>query len=188
MRHVPSLSLALLVAGAPAASAVTHELEVAPRSAEVTFFLEATGHDVNGKFEVGECRVTFDDESGRASGLITLRAPSATTFHEKRDKTMHRKVLKSEAHPLVTFRPARFEGSLPESGSGEVTLLGEVTLVGGTHPLALPARVERTPGGIHFETKFDVPYVEWGLKNPSVIFLRVSKVVQVSVAGDGTLR
>jgi len=34
---------------------------------------------------------------------------------------------------------------------------------------------------------FDVPYEEWGLKNPSTLFLRVGNTVQIDVHAAGTI-
>jgi len=38
------------------------------------------------------------------------------------------------------------------------------------------------------EAVFDVPYVAWGLRNPSMLFLQVSPVVAVTVRTEGSLR
>ena len=38
------------------------------------------------------------------------------------------------------------------------------------------------------EAVFDVSYVAWGLRNPSVLFLQVSPVVAVTVRTEASLR
>jgi hypothetical protein len=37
-------------------------------------------------------------------------------------------------------------------------------------------------------TRFTVPYVEWGMKNPSRLLLRVSKQVEIEVSAKGTIK
>ena len=36
--------------------------------------------------------------------------------------------------------------------------------------------------------KFDVPYVNWGMKDPSTLFLKVDNSVQISIAAAGVLQ
>jgi hypothetical protein len=36
-------------------------------------------------------------------------------------------------------------------------------------------------------TAVDVPYVAWGLRNPSLLFLRVAPIAAVSLRTEGTL-
>jgi hypothetical protein len=35
--------------------------------------------------------------------------------------------------------------------------------------------------------KFPVPYVKWGMKNPSLLFLRVGDAVDIDFRGTGSL-
>ncbi len=180
------IALAALVLTVPALGA-EQVLNLEAESTRVTFTLEATGHDVAGTLFLHTGRIRFDAESGVASGEVSIDARRADTGHKKRDKTMHNKVLDSGHHPLIVFRPERLEGEIAGEGASEVQLHGTVTLLGADHPLTLPTTVEIAGGEVTARTTFAVPYVEWGLHDPSIIFLRVAKVVDVTIAATGTL-
>ena len=100
---------------------------------------------------------------------------------------MHAKVLESEKHPLFHFEPSRIVGRPVDDGSSEVELQGTMTVRGEAHPMMLLARVEVVDGRLTATTTFTVPYVEWGMKDPSFLFLRVAKVVEVTIEAVGTL-
>jgi hypothetical protein len=44
-----------------------------------------------------------------------------------------------------------------------------------------------TPGQEQATTRFSVPYVKWGLKNPSTFILRVSDSVDIDIRASGQL-
>ncbi len=166
---------------------VERVLNLEPESTEVTFTLEATGHDVAGTLYLHTGRIRFDAETGVASGEVSIDARRADTGHKKRDKKMHKKVLDSEHHPLIVFRPERLEGEIAAEDTSEVQIHGTVTLLGADHPLTLPTTVEIKGGEVTARATFAVPYVEWGLHDPSIVFLRVAKVVDVTISAAGTL-
>ena len=58
---------------------------------------------------------------------------------------------------------------------------------GGEHALTMPAEVERDGRSVHATAHFDVPFVEWGMHDPSILFLRVEKTVAVTVETEGHL-
>ncbi len=185
-----ALALALPVLGdvAPKGGQRTEQvLDLEPEATEVTFALEATGHDVAGALYLHTGRIRFDAETGIASGEVSIDVQRAETGNEKRDKTMHKKVLESEQHPLIVFKPERLEGEIAAEGASEVQLIGTVTLLGKEHPMTLPTTVEIAGSEVTARTTFAVPYVEWGLHDPSIIFLRVAKVVDVTISAAGTL-
>jgi len=180
------LALAALVA-VPAARAEEHLLTLDPAATAVHFTVEATGHDVHGSFHITGGAVRFDPATGAASGEIRVDALSAETGNGSRDKTLRGDVLGTERFPVFVFTPERLVGALPESGEAKVELRGVVALHGASHPMTLPATVNVTGDRIKLSAAFPVPYVEWGLHNPSILFLHVADVVQVEIEGEGTL-
>ena len=131
----------------------------------------------------GELR--YDPDSGAISGTITLDATSADTGNRRRDVKMHEDVLVSAKFPRIVFRPASVEGRV--SGESTVKVKGVMTILGRDHTITIPARVTLAANRISARASFDVPYVEWGLKDPSVLMIRVAKKVRVDVLLQGAL-
>ncbi len=158
-----------------------------PGNTTVSFHLGATGHDVEGRMHLTAGEIRFDTEQGTASGKVEIDLKPTETGNPKRDKTMHKKVFETERFPLVVFEPNRFEGALPTSGSGEVEIFGTVAIHGSEHPLSMKAQFEIEGDQFEGTTTFAVPYVDWGLENPSMFVLRVAKNVDVTVKTNGSL-
>jgi polyisoprenoid-binding protein YceI len=178
--------LAVVTAGVPAAAA-HRAVTVDPAASDVAFRLDATGHDVAGHFRLRSGRIEFDPATGTASGDIVVDAVGAETGNKKRDKAMHGKVLESEAFPLFRFSVERVVGSVADSGRSEFELQGTLAIHGGEHPLRVPVTADVEGDRVTASTSFPVPYVEWDMHDPSILFLRVAKIVDVNVAIVGTL-
>ncbi len=169
------------------AGAAQQNLVLDPTTTEVSFTLPATGHDVHGLFKLREAVIRFDDTTGTATGEMIVDAASGETGNNSRDNTMRSKVLESGRFPLVVFTAERLEGSLAESGQSQLTLHGTLRLHGDPHPFALPATVVRQGNQLTVTCQFEVPFLDWGLKDPSIVFLRVGKSVAVTVKAQGKL-
>lgn len=186
---LPALLTLLLLVGwtaAPAAAA-EHELALDSDDTAIRFTLGATGHDVEGSLALRQGHLWIDPESGEARGTLEIDPRRSQTGNTKRDKTLHRKVFEVEHHPLITFTAESFEGTLPERGEGKAELHGTLELVGADHPMTLVLSFEIEDGRFTASTHFLVPFVDWGLHDPSLLFLRVQKVVQVEVEAVGSL-
>ena len=170
------------------ASAEERWVALSPKETSVTFKLEATGHEVNGVLPVQSGRIQFEPGSRTVSGEVTIDARRAVTGNRLRDRQMHDEVLESERFPLIVFRPDRVTGTLPSSGTSDITIHGVVSMHGADHAVTLPARVTQSSDRIRAEMTFDIPYVDWGLRNPSFLFLRVARVVTVTVKLEGDVR
>lgn len=178
---------AMSLGGATTAAADARRWVLDPAASEVSFDVGATGHDVHGTVAVGSGEILFDSANGTASGEIVVGAATAQTGNGKRDATLRDDVFEVLRYPEIRFVARRFTGELPISGSGEVTLEGSLVLLGKEHPLSLPAHVTVSGPQVSAETVFTVPFLDWGLHDPSVFFLRVSNLVAIKVKTKGTL-
>ena len=177
---IASVLLGVVVSALPAAT-VELQIHLPPESTTIDFTLKATMHTVHGTANLERADFTIDTKSGAASGEAVVVSGSADTDNDKRDKKMHGKVLLSATHPRIVIRAERVEGELRLDGASEITLVGTMELIGAEHPIRVPMTVSIDGDTASVEAKFSVPYVEWGLKDPSTFVLRVGKEVPVTV-------
>lgn len=184
---IATFALFTLVTLASAAGASEQTLVLDPKTTEISFTLPATGHDVHGVFVLRSAEIAFDTERGKAVGEVIVDAASAKTGSDSRDKTMHGKVLESAKFPLFVFTAERVEGALAATGESQLTLRGKLSFHGVDHDFALPTTVTRNADQVTAAVRFDVPFIAWGLTDPSIAFLKVGKTVAVTVAAHGRL-
>jgi len=155
-----------------------------PEKTNVSFSLEATWHTVHGTFRVKSGVVRFDPATGAASGAVVVDATSGETGNKRRDRNMYQDVLESERYREITFTPTRVTGSLAAQGESSVAVEGVLRLKEADHAITLPFKVQASAGELKATTGFTVPYIAWGLKNPSTFFLHVADKVDVSVVAS----
>ncbi len=162
-------------------------LDLDPDRTAISFSLPATLHAVNGTMRLERGFIAFEAATGRAQGEVVVSSRSAATGHKGRDRVMHRKVLDSDRFPSMVFYPETVKGSLVDGETVDLVVEGSIELQGELHPIVWLTRVEREADHLSVGIKFDVPYVEWGLTDPSKLLLRVGRVVHVGIHAQGTL-
>jgi polyisoprenoid-binding protein YceI len=183
MRIRLAIALFVLLAGLPAASEEIR-IELDPDTTAISFELKATMHTVHGTAKLASGIFAFDTSTGVATGQAVVEAASADTDNDKRDKKMHDEVLLSAEHPRIVLRADRFEGRLAEAGTSEITFVGSLEVLGRPHPIRIPMSVTVDGDAATVSATFAVPYVEWGLDDPSTFVLRVAKEVPVTIRSD----
>jgi polyisoprenoid-binding protein YceI len=163
------------------------KVTIDPAQTQIDWTLGATMHTVHGTFKLKSGAVTFDAKSGEASGAIVVVAGSGESGNQDRDKDMHTKVLESAKYPEITFLPKRVIGSVAEQGQSNIQVQGRLRIHGADHDVTLSLQVEKTGDDIKASTAFVVPYQEWGMKNPSKMFLHVDNKVDVSISAAGKM-
>jgi polyisoprenoid-binding protein YceI len=161
-------------------------LDPAKTSASIT--LNATLHTVHGKFILRRGELRFDPVTGTVSGEIVFDATSGKTANDGRDHKMHKDVLESAKFPDISFRPDRVEGKVSDSGTSTVQVHGQFGIHGTEHEVTVPVEVRFERDHWKASTHFEVPYVKWGMKNPSNLFLHVGDSVEVEFEGEGALQ
>jgi len=179
------LAAALLVLAAPSFAQSVVELDANRTS--VNFTLGSTLHTVHGTFRLKSGKISLDPESGKISGLVVVDATSGESGNDGRDAKMHREILESKKYPEITFAPLEVPGNLALQGDSPVQVRGVFNLHGQDHEIVVPAAVHFQGSDFVLDANFPVPYIKWGLKNPSTFILRASDTVQVSVHAVGHL-
>ncbi len=184
LSRIALLLAALVLGGAAPADAAETVLHVDPATSQVTFTLGATAHTVHGTFKLKAGDLRFDPATGAVSGAIVVDATSGQTGNSSRDRKMHAEVLESAKFPDVVFTVAKVEG-VEGPGRHDARVTGTIAIHGASHELTVPMKVVLDGNGVEASGTFRIPFVEWGMKDPSVFVLRVEKFVTVEVTVRG---
>jgi len=189
------VALALAVSGAwglppaagPAAGADT-VLNLDAAQSRVHWTVDSALHTVHGTFALKSGTLHFDQETGKAGGEIVVYAPSGESGNGSRDKRMHKEILETAKYPDVVFRPTQIEGKVSAAGPSDVKMNGIFSIHGSEHEVSAQVHAELTGDHWTGTGKFQVPYVSWGIKDPSNFLLKVKPVVDVEVELSGTVQ
>jgi polyisoprenoid-binding protein YceI len=169
------------------AAAPSNELVLAvdPEKSEVHWTLDSSLHAVHGTFKFMRGELRLDPNSGKASGEIVVAATSGDSGNEGRDKKMHKDVLESARFQDIVFKPDRVEGKVAATGTSNVMVHGILTLHGTDHEFGVPVQAELSAGQWKATAKFIIPFIKWGLKNPSNFLLKVKPDVNIEATMSG---
>jgi polyisoprenoid-binding protein YceI len=182
------LLLAAALAAQPAAQ-LSHELslQLDPAQSGADITLAANLHTVKGSFALKRGSIHFDPASGAAGGEIVFDATSGRTGNGSRDNKMHKDVIDSWRYPEIVFRPDHAGGTLAPSGTSTLQVHGTFAIHGAEHAVTFPVDVTLKDNAWTAKASFQVPYEQWGMKNPSFFVLKVGDTVQVDFHATGSI-
>src|SRR5437667_1314284 len=158
-----------------------------PAQSKVHWALGSTVHTVHGSFAFKKGNLLLDISTGKASGEIVVDATSGNSGNDSRDKKMHKEVLESGRYAEIVFRPDRVEGKITPQGTFTVQVHGLFALHGSEHELTVPVQAAFAEDHWAGSAKFNVPFIDWGLKNPGNFLLRVNHAVEIELELKGSL-
>jgi polyisoprenoid-binding protein YceI len=179
------ISLPFLLA--PIAFAQHQTFTVNPDSSQVAFALLGNTHQVHGTFHVQSGTIDFDRTAQSISGSLVVAAGSGDSGDQGRDKKMNTDVLDVAHFAEVSFVPKTFQRTIAASGDSTIQVTGVFTLHGTPHDLTVPMQIHIDGASLTAKAHFTVPYVQWGLKDPSVFILKVAKEVDIDLTLVGRL-
>lgn len=169
------------------APAQQQNFTVDPKASQVAFSLNGNGHRVIGTFQVASGTVEFDRTTRSITGLIVVAAASGSSGDASRDTKMNNQVLDVKRYTEITFLPQRYDGQIAPIGDSSIQVSGTFTLHGTPHDLSVPMQIHIYGAALTASAHFAVPYVRWGLKDPSVFVLKVAKDVVIDLTLTGKL-
>jgi polyisoprenoid-binding protein YceI len=185
MKSFAVFALAAILA--PAALAQHQTFAVNPDASEVKMTLNTTHEVVNGAFHIQSGSIEFDRSAPRMSGSVVVLAGSGKTGNDSRDKKMNKDILKVEQYATVSFEPKTYAGAIALSGDSTIQVTGIFTLLGTPHEITIPILVHLEGSTATAKAHFVVPYVQWGLKNPSFLIWKADNDVAIDLFLAGRL-
>jgi len=161
-------------------------LHLDPSTTQIHWTLNTNLHIVHGTFRLKSNDVKVDPASGDATGLIVIDATSGESGESARDRRMHSAILESARYPTISFRPTHVEGKIDLVTGGPIAVTGAFSLHGQDHPLQIiihmqPQKPGSQPSTNALTTHFSIPFVAWGLKDPSTFIFRTDKEVALDI-------
>ncbi len=185
IRRLLFLVLPLLIVSH--AIAERQSFKVDPDKSDVAMTLGASDHATHGTFHVQTGLIQFDPKTATISGTVVVAAGSGKTGNDSRDKKMTTEVLDAAHFSEVTFAPHTYQGTIAASGDSTIQVTGTFTLHGTPHELTIPMQIHIDGGQCIAKARFIVPYVKWGLKDPSIFILKVAKEVTIDLTLNGII-
>ena len=180
--------LCVSVSGTSIASAQTVSVRFDPSQSKVGWTLPDVLHTVRGTFQLASGNIAFNTQTGTAVGLFTVNEDTGQSGDGTRDNRMRKSVLNIAEFPVAKFQPTHVSGLFHDSGPSTLVVDGIFHLYGANHPLRLSFHVSTANNAVTATTMFDVPYVAWGMHDPSTLFLRVGKSIQMEIDAKGTIQ
>lgn len=152
-----------------------------PAETSLSFSLTGWPHDTHGTFKLKRGLIRVDPASGKMDGSIIADAASGSSGVSLRDARMRSSILDTARFPDIAFAPRQVISHGNPPGEFPVKVRGIMTLHGVQHEFAIDAQIHRDANRVRIESDFVIPYVEWGLENPSILMFTVSKNVDLHV-------
>ncbi len=172
---------------AAAAESRPGTLELDPAKTLIEFRLPGALHATHGKFKLAHGTISADLATGEASGSIVVDARSGDSGIAARDDRMKSSVLEAQKYPEIIFTPRHVDGKLEKDGQFQAKLDGVLTIHGARHEIVTQVQGRLAGNTLSAACHFSVPYVEWGMEDPSLFFLTVAKQVEIDIATAGEI-
>ncbi len=183
-----TIVLVLFAVFAQPLAAQQYTVTLDPAQTTIEYTVDSTLHTVHGTFKLKSGEIHFDPSSGKASGTLVVDATSGDSGNDSRDKKMHQQILESKRYPEITFTPQKISGTFNPSATSQLELSGNFQLKGQDHPLTATIAVDQPRGAqLHAAVHFTIPYIKWGLKDPSTWLLKASDSVALEIQATAKL-
>ncbi len=162
-------------------------IEFEPSHTQIEWTLDSLLHTIHGTFTLKHGAIHFDPASGKATGELVVDATSGESGSGPRDRRMHKEILESPRYADIVFLPDRVEGKVDLAGTSRLQVHGQFKIHGASHEFVLPVETKVAQGQLTATSSFGIPYIQWGMKNPTTLFLKVGDTVQIAINAAGHL-
>ncbi len=175
----------LLALAAPCAFSQQLSVDFDPAASKINWTLVGNVHTVHGTFQLKLGHLNVNPSTGKVDGEFVIETASGESGDNARDKKMRKDVLETDKFPEIRLKVTRLDGVMTTQGTSKVRAIGQMLIHGASHDIDIPVQVNVNGTELSGKGTFEVPYVDWGMKNPSNFLFKVNKTVQIELAGVG---
>jgi polyisoprenoid-binding protein YceI len=154
-------------------------------ASKINWTLGGNVHTVHGTFQLKQGHLNVDPSTGKVDGEFVIETASGESGDSSRDKKMQKDVLESEKYPEIRLKLTKLDGALAPQGTSNVKAMGQLMIHGASHDVTIPVQVTVNGTELSGKGTFEVPYADWGMKNPSNFLFKVNKSVEIELSGVG---
>jgi len=182
------IALVIVFTTALSLSAQETVLELDPAQTRIEFTLPGTTiRAVHGTFKLKSGTIRFNRATGKAGGSVDVDMTSEESDNVSLDRKILGDVLETRKYPEAAFIPDHIDGRLVTEGESLLQLSGTFRLHGIEHDLMVETTLTRHGDQLTATTQFQVPYVDWGMRNPGGMLLRVGNQVEINIKTVGRI-
>jgi len=159
--------------------------ELDPAQTQIRFTLPAVIRAVHGTFKLKSGTIRFNPATGKADGSVAVDMTSEESDNASLDRKIQGEVLDTRRYPEASFIPAQIDGRLEAEGESALQLSGMFKLHGFEHDFNVATTVTRSGDQLTATAHFLIPYVEWGMRNPSGVLMHVGNQVEINIKTVG---
>jgi polyisoprenoid-binding protein YceI len=189
MKLKQNIELCLAVAALAVPGAFSQQLAVDfdKSASKINWTLGGNVHTVHGTFQLKQGHLNVDPSTGKVDGEFIIETASGESGDSSRDKKMQKDVLESDKFPEIRLKVTKLDGVMAPQGTSTVKAIGQLTIHGASHEVTIPVQVTVNGSELTGKGTFEVPYVDWGMRNPSNFLFKVNKTVEMELSGVGHL-
>jgi len=180
--------LAIALCLAPTAFSQRMSVDFDPAATKINWSLAGTVHTIHGTFQLKQGHVDVNAANGDVAGELIVEADSGSSGEATRDKRMKKEVLETGRYPEIRLKVTRLEGAEPLKNESNVRVVGQFSIHGASHEVTIPLQIAISGTEFNGTGKFFLPFVDWGMKDPSNFLLKVNKTVEVELVAIGHVR
>jgi polyisoprenoid-binding protein YceI len=156
-----------------------------PAQTRIEYTLPEVLRTMHGTFRLKSGTIHFDPATGKAGGLVVVDVTSEHSDNVSLDRKIQKDVLETRKYPEATFTPIQIDGRLAGQGESPLQLSGTLKVHRIEHDLMVATTVTKSGDRFSASTHFLIPYVDWGLKNPGGLLLRVGNQIEFNIETVG---
>ena len=161
--------------------------ELDPARTQIQFTLPTVIRAVHGTFKLKSGTIRFNPATGKADGSVSVDMTSEESDNGSLDRKIQGEVLDIRKFPEAEFIPAQIDGRLESEGESALQLSGMFKLHGIEHDFNIATTVTRDGDELTATAHFLIPYVDWGMRNPGGLLMRVGNQVEINVKTVGRI-